>query len=270
MSIRHVAEAYLARLELSGRTEHHIKRCRRLLEHATADPVELSRFLLAEQKRLAPSTFHGRYRLLRGFYSWAEKTDLITPNPMEDIDIPLPPPEPVRVPEPGEVKAVVRACTTLRDRLLVTLLADTGLRASEAGGIDIEDIDVKASSILVLGKGKKRRLAYFSPASRYLLLRYIAERESGPLFLGKHGRRLGYNGVWNVVKKAAKRAGVGDLHPHSLRHAAISALLSNGVNQEAVMHQVGHSDVKTLMIYAAATRGERAREAVRTKGIFSK
>src|SRR5690606_36946259 len=147
LSIRHVAEAYIARLELSGRTEHHIRRHRRLLEHVTADPAELSRFLLAEQKRLAPSTFHGRYRLLRGFYRWAEKKGLITPNPMEDIHIPLPPPNPVKVPEPGEVKAMVRACTKLRDRLLVTMLADMGLRASEASGIDIEDIDVSDDSI---------------------------------------------------------------------------------------------------------------------------
>lgn len=146
----------------------------------------------------------------------------------------------------------------LRDRAILEVLYGTGIRISEMTGMDLEDMDLEAGEMRVLGKGAKERLVPLGGAADGALREYL--RSGRPrlargygqraLFLNQKGGRLSRQGAWEIVKKYAARAGLeGKMTPHTLRHSYATHLLENGADLRYIQELLGHASISTTQIY---------------------
>ncbi|MEH1169960.1 tyrosine-type recombinase/integrase [Micromonospora sp. CPCC 205539] len=158
----------------------------------------------------------------------------------------------------------------LRDRLLLELLYATGVRVSEACGLDVGDVDHGRRVIRVFGKGgRERSVPYGVPAQRALdeWLRQgrpaLAGARSGDaLLLGARGGRLNPTTARQIVGGYAEALGLPRTSPHGLRHSAATHLLEGGADLRAVQELLGHSSLASTQIYTHVSV-ERLRAAYR-------
>ncbi|MDG4667022.1 site-specific tyrosine recombinase XerD [Mycobacterium sp. 236(2023)] len=152
---------------------------------------------------------------------------------------------------------------TLRNRALLELLYSTGARISEAVGLDIDDVDTHARSVLLRGKGGKQRLIPIGRPAVTALDTYfvrgrpdLARRGRGTpaIFLNARGGRLSRQSAWQVLQDAADRAGItATVSPHVLRHSFATHLLDGGADVRVVQELLGHASVTTTQIYTMVT-----------------
>lgn len=152
---------------------------------------------------------------------------------------------------------------TLRNRALLELLYSTGARISEAVGLDVDDIDVEARSVLLRGKGGKQRLVPIGRPAVQALEAYLVRgrpelarrgRGTPAIFLNVRGGRLSRQSAWQVLQDAAERAGItSGVSPHMLRHSFATHLLEGGADVRVVQELLGHASVTTTQIYTMVT-----------------
>ncbi|WCN82814.1 tyrosine recombinase XerC [Micromonospora sp. LH3U1] len=158
----------------------------------------------------------------------------------------------------------------LRDRVLLELLYATGVRVSEACGLDVGDVDHGRRVIRVFGKGgRERSVPYGVPAQRALddwLRRgrpaMVGARSGDALLLGTRGGRLNPTTARQIVGAYAEAAGLPRTSPHGLRHSAATHLLEGGADLRAVQELLGHSSLASTQIYTHVSV-ERLRAAYR-------
>jgi len=151
----------------------------------------------------------------------------------------------------------------LRNRALLEVLYSTGARISEAVGLDVDDVDTEARSVLLRGKGGKQRLVPIGrPAVRALENYFVrgrpglAQRGRGTpaIFLNARGGRLSRQSAWQVLQDAAERAGItSTVSPHTMRHSFATHLLEGGADVRVVQELLGHASVTTTQIYTLVT-----------------
>ncbi|HPZ95335.1 MAG TPA: site-specific tyrosine recombinase XerD [Mycobacterium sp.] len=153
----------------------------------------------------------------------------------------------------------------LRNRALLELLYSTGARISEAVGLDLDDVDTHARSVLLHGKGDKQRLVpvgrpAIAALDAYLvrgrpdLARRAGSSSGGAIFLNSRGGRLSRQSAWQVLQDAADRAGItAAVSPHTLRHSFATHLLDGGADVRVVQELLGHASVTTTQIYTLVT-----------------
>ncbi|MFG1888470.1 tyrosine recombinase XerC [Micromonospora sp. NPDC049051] len=164
----------------------------------------------------------------------------------------------------------VAEAVLLRDRALLELLYGTGVRISEACGLDVADVDHARRVVRVLGKGgRERAVPYGVPAQRALdeWLRHgrpalAAPHSRDALLLGARGGRLNPTTARRVVSGYAQAAGLPPVSPHGLRHSAATHLLEGGADLRAVQELLGHSSLASTQIYTHVSV-ERLRAAYR-------
>jgi len=152
---------------------------------------------------------------------------------------------------------------TLRNRALLEFLYSTGSRISEAVGLDVDDVDMHARSVLLRGKGGKQRLVPVGRPAVEALEAYLvrgrpelARRGRGipSMFLNARGGRLSRQSAWQVLQDAAERAGItAHVSPHTLRHSFATHLLDGGADVRVVQELLGHASVTTTQIYTLVT-----------------
>ena len=142
-----------------------------------------------------------------------------------------------------------------RDLAIFELLYGCGLRISELVGLNLDDFDFSERWVRVRGKGRKERQVPFPGKAARALERYLAAREptahgERALFLNHRGRRLTDRGARGIVKFYARMI-IGDssIHPHSLRHAYATHLLSDGADLRAIQELLGHAQLSTTQKY---------------------
>jgi integrase/recombinase XerC len=200
---------------------------------------------------------------------------LVTAPPTGGLGGGRPPEEPdptgVSAPEAGgEAGGVAGGAVLLRDRVLLELLYATGVRVSEACGLDVADVDQARRVVRVLGKGaRERSVPYGVPAQRALdeWLRAGRPVLAGPgsgdaLLLGARGGRLHPTTARRIVAGYAEAAGLPRTTPHGLRHSAATHLLEGGADLRAVQELLGHSSLASTQIYTHVSV-ERLRAAYR-------
>ncbi|MGC4766537.1 tyrosine-type recombinase/integrase [Micromonospora sp. DT46] len=164
----------------------------------------------------------------------------------------------------------VAEAVLLRDRALLELLYGTGVRISEACGLDVADIDHARRVVRVFGKGgRERAVPYGVPAQRALdeWLRHgrpalAAPHSRDALLLGARGGRLNPTTARRIVGGYAEAAGLPPISPHGLRHSAATHLLEGGADLRAVQELLGHSSLASTQIYTHVSV-ERLRAAYR-------
>ena len=151
----------------------------------------------------------------------------------------------------------------LRNRALLELLYSTGARISEAVGLDLDDIDTHARSVLLRGKGGKQRLIPIGRPAVAALDTYLVRgrpdlarrgRGTAAIFLNARGGRLSRQSAWQVLQDSAERAGItATVSPHVLRHSFATHLLDGGADVRVVQELLGHASVTTTQIYTMVT-----------------
>jgi site-specific recombinase XerD len=150
-----------------------------------------------------------------------------------------------------------------RDRALLLLAVQTGLRVSELTGLDCGDLSLGAgASVRCNGKGRKYRAVPLTSATDAVLKGWLAERAGGrdePLFPTRTGRRLSADAVERLVRNHATTASrrcpsirPDKLHPHVLRHSCAMSLLQAGVDTAVIALWLGHADIRSTNVYLHA------------------
>jgi integrase/recombinase XerD len=145
------------------------------------------------------------------------------------------------------------------EHALISLLALNGLRVSEATGADIEAMGTERGhrTLVITRTGGKVVTIPLAPRTARAIDLAIGERFEGPVFLAADGRRLDRHGAGRIVRRVARRAGIGKpVGPHTLRRAFITAALDAGVPLRDVQEAASHADPRTTMRY------DRARASV--------
>jgi len=164
-------------------------------------------------------------------------------------------------------KVESRRDTALRDRTILLVLLDTGVRASELCDFVISDYDSKRGRLMVRkGKGKKQRVVFLGMNTRKVLWRYLADRpdakQGDPLFATRGGQPLDRNGLRHMIQRCAARGGVMKATVHRFRHTFAITFLRNGGSVLQLQALLGHEKLETIRIYAklAEMDLERAQE----------
>ena len=145
----------------------------------------------------------------------------------------------------------------LRDMALLELLYGSGLRISEALGLNVGDLRPESGHVRVMGKGSKERVVPLSDTCIAALARYLAVRADIPpvhgeraVFLGRRGKRLDRRQAARILEERAQEAGIPQhVSPHDLRHSFATHLLEGGADLRAVQELLGHSRISTTQRY---------------------
>jgi integrase/recombinase XerD len=171
---------------------------------------------------------------------------------------------------PGKRLCDNKRRTVLRDRAILLLLLDTGIRASELVDMTVRDVDVRNRRIVVTGKGRKSRSLPISPETAKAIWRYLTteranDRMSDPLFTSAEtGQGMTRLTLLVFLKRLGKRAGVADVHPHRFRHTFAVMYLRNGGNAFELQMALGHTSLgatQTYMHLAQADLEKKHQEA---------
>ncbi len=140
-----------------------------------------------------------------------------------------------------------------RNKAIILILLDCGIRVSELANLKIVDVDMKRGVIIVMGKGSKQRLARLGLKTQKALWKYMLLRENSShwLWLNQRGERLTANGIQQMVRKLGRKLGI-PLHPHLLRHTFAISFLRNGANTFECQYALGHSSLEMTRRYCQA------------------
>jgi integrase/recombinase XerD len=227
---------------------------------------------------LRPTTLRRRAASLRGFYRFCFAEGVIDTDLAGRFDLPRQPrllPEVLTVEEVEQLLEVRGDGTSegIRDRALLELLYASGLRISEAVGLDRDDIDLEDALVRVVGKGDRERQVPVGEVAVAWVRRYVGEvrpgwldkrqieiRHGGPLFLSVRGDRLDRRRAWEMLVAAARSAGLNEgVSPHTLRHSFATHLLEGGADLRIVQELLGHASINTTQLYTHLT-GERIKD----------
>ena len=209
-----------------------------------------------------PATIRRKLASLRALFRFLSREHRIDGDPARLLRLPRMPKTLPEVPNTEVTNALVDGTTRedlerpfpARDRLLLELLYGCGLRVSEAVGLNLEDLDRRERWIRVRGKGRKERQVPYGSKAGDAMEAYLdgrhSEVEAHALFLNFRGGRLTDRGARDIVKfYATYAAGDSSIHPHTLRHAFATDLLSHGADLRAIQELLGHARLSTTQKY---------------------
>lgn len=212
------------------------------------------------EKRLSESTRGACYRVLHRFFAWSIAEGVLTATPMANVRPPSIPKTTPRPFSPADTKSLLALCDGLRfvdirNRSIILVFLDTGLRLSELAAIQITDMDLMAGTIRVMGKGAKERVVRMGRITQKAVLRYLLARtDPHPcLWVTEERTPLSRWGVQIMVRRLCRLAEITDARggPHTFRHTAAISFLRNGGGEFALQYMLGHSTLTMTRRYVA-------------------
>jgi integrase/recombinase XerD len=272
---RNTLEAYRSDLLQLGEFLH-----RRALGAIEAGHGDLAAFLAelaagtGERPPVAAATLQRKAACLRSFYRHLRREGLIEHDPTAEL---RGPPRTKRLPAVLSREEVMMLLSgpkgseppALRDRALLEVMYACGLRASEAVGLELADIDLEEGLLRARGKGSKERMvpigreavaalgAYFRRGRPAL----VGVKVESRLFLNRRGSGLTRQGLYKIIQGHAGRVGLeGKMSPHTLRHTFATHLLAGGCDLRSLQEMLGHADLATTQVYTHLS-AERLKDA---------
>lgn len=218
------------------------------------------------ERPLAASSIARSLAAIRSFHRWLRKENLSSANPAQHVHAPKPGlrlPKALTVAETEELLMAARGegARPIRDAALLELLYATGARVSEVVSLSVDDFYEYGDITVVrlLGKGDKERMVPVGKYAMEALDAYLtrsrptlaaAGKGTHYLFLNLRGGVLSRQSVWEIIRKAAERAGITkEVSPHTLRHSFATHLLEGGASVREVQELLGHASVTTTQVY---------------------
>lgn len=210
----------------------------------------------------APSTQARMLSAAKRFYGWLHETEQRADNPCAVLKAAKQPQRlPVLVSE-AQIDALLAAPDVsdpfgLRDKALLELVYATGLRASEAVGLALNDVGLERGIVHTVGKGGKPRIVPLGAEAAHWLARYLTEargqilkgRRCAALFVGNKKGAISRQLAWQIVRRYTEAVGIEGLSPHGLRHAFATHMLNHGADLRVLQLLLGHADITTTQIY---------------------
>jgi len=233
-----------------------------------SDHEDVSAFVASLHGRLSSRSAARNLSAVRMFFRFLVSEGRMTTSPARLVEAPK---LPRRLPEilsPQEVERLLEqpdpsTPAGSRDRAMLELLYATGLRVSELVGLQLQNVNLEAGFVRMVGKGSKERVVPMGDKAREAVRDYQAEarpalagrRSPADLFLNARGRGLTRQGFWKIIKRYGRAAGIrASITPHGLRHAFASHLLEGGADLRSLQIMLGHADITTTQIYTHVTR----------------
>jgi len=224
---------------------------------------------------LKPATINRRLNAMRRFYRWAVRKGLAHDNPFNGLKVGVKmqkqtAPKWLTEKEQRRLLRAVRQYgkrNAARDMALIRLGLDSGLRLSEIADLTLDDLELgerQGWARVRFGKGGKAREVPLSLEARKALAAWLDERKKHSyaddphLFLGQRGPLSGA-GIYRIVTKYGRLAGIEGLTPHTLRHTFAKNLIDAGRPLTVVAALMGHESLDTLAIYTRPSREDLQR-----------
>ncbi|SDC72778.1 tyrosine-type recombinase/integrase [Actinokineospora iranica] len=212
------------------------------------------------------------YRNLRVFFAWlVKRKEIKTGNPFDETEPPKVPEKITDLLDDEHHAALLLTCSgkdflSLRDRAIILLFVDTGMRVSELHSIQVKAIDLKTKQLMIVGKGKKIRVVRFGNSTGLALARYLKVREKHPLadspalwLSSRKTKPLTIHGIQSMLHHRGKRAKVpGSVYPHRFRHDFSDRWQANGGSEAGLMEIAGWASTKMPRHYGKAAKTRRA------------
>jgi len=206
-----------------------------------------------------PKTLARTLSAWRSFYHYLARQGFVAANPCLGL---RPPKGDRKLPNALSVDEMAKllegpaeAFWSLRDQAMFELMYSSGLRRAELIGLDVGDVDLDASEVTVIGKGRKTRIVpvgsqALAALRAWLPLRGQVASDTPALFVGARGGRMGATALRLALNKLAVRHGVtAHVHPHALRHSFASHVLQSSGDLRAVQEMLGHASLSTTQVY---------------------
>lgn len=218
---------------------------------------------------LSSHTINSWVRALRAFFNWLATNGYTTENRLKNLRPPKPLDEEIQILRPAQVEALLATCsprthTGCRNRAMLLLMLDAGLRLDEAAGVLAADVHASDGWLRVRGKGNKERVVPFGRNLQQVLIRYATvfrpESVSQPehFLLGLHGQSLSGSGIESIVRRLGAQAGIAGLHPHLLRHTFATNYLLYSCGDALRLQQIlGHTSLEMTRRYVHMAGRER-------------
>jgi integrase/recombinase XerD len=217
----------------------------------------------AERPPVAAATLARKVAALRSFYRHLRREGVLEHDPTADL---RGPPKTRTLPRVLSREEVARLLSeprgggprALRDRALLEVMYACGLRASEAIGLELADVDLEEGVLCARGKGSKERLVPIGRQAVAALRAYyrsgrpalLGARPESRLFINRRGTRLTRQGLYKIVQGHARRVGLDEkMSPHTLRHTFATHLLAGGCDLRSLQEMLGHADLATTQVY---------------------
>lgn len=226
------------------------------------EAYDIHNYLACQDETHKKSTQSRILASLRHFFAWQLDTQKREDNPTEDIKNPTnarPIPKAMSEDEVDRLLANFDdSLLGIRDKAMFEILYACGLRVTELVELKLEQLNLNAGWITVLGKGNKERLVPMGDTAKNALNAYLARRhelvgaykDCQAVFLSEQGGFMTRHNFWHLVKKYAKLTNIQkDISPHTLRHAFATHLVNHGADLRSVQLLLGHRDLSTTQIY---------------------
>lgn len=217
---------------------------------------------LLDEQRLAASSVNRKLSALRSYYKYLRRMGRVSVNPMEKVTAPKkrkPLPHFVRESEMDRLLELTkedRSFIGIRDRLVLMVFYETGIRRAELLGMTDASVDLAARQIKVTGKRNKQRIVPFGEELAREFETYLNAREElqgvkdPMLFVNENGAAVTESQVSNLVKKYLSMVTtIEKKSPHVLRHSFATAMLNNHADLTSIQKLLGHESVATTEIY---------------------
>jgi integrase/recombinase XerD len=212
---------------------------------------------------VAPATIQRKVACLRSFYRHLRREGILDRDPTAELRGPKRSQRLPTVLARDEVRKLLSQPQgtepgALRDRALLEVMYACGLRASEAVDLLVGDVDLEAGLLRARGKGGKERIVPIGREAVRALRHYttkgrprlVGDRPEDRLFVNHRGGGLTRQGLYKIVQRHARSAGLQDkMSPHTLRHTFATHLLAGGCDLRAVQEMLGHADISTTQMY---------------------
>jgi len=229
----------------------------------------------SSRRQASHSTLHHYYAVLKTFFNWCVKEGFLAESPLAKVKVASPKPRVIQPYTSQEVAKMLALCDQdyqqnakflgSRNRAIVLMFLDTGLRVSEIAGIKLDDLDAERGWIKVKGKGATERVVRIGVAAQKALWRYLVHRPSNgkaELWLTEEGTPLQSDGIQIMIRRLKERAGVTSRgNCHRFRHTFALIFLRADRNPFNLQYLLGHSDLRMVRHYTATLGMEDALEA---------
>lgn len=257
----------------------HYSAVHELIEDPQIDTIDhkmVESFLASFGDTLRVKSILNHHIGLRALWKWAVEEELVTTNIMSKVPAPKAETTIIQPYSKDEITRMLAACqynksygrpgqrvtanrrqTSLRDRAVILVLVDTGLRSSEFRNLMIGDCNMKLLRLRVRdGKGRKERFVYFSDRTAVTLQRYLNTRkdkndERKPLFVTRDNTVISSTGLLKFIQNLGNRSDVEGATVHRFRHTFAIQSLRNGLNPFVLQNLLGHSSIDMTKRYLA-------------------
>lgn len=225
----------------------------------------LREFVTEETSRTSPSTANHAVMALRAFFGFLVKDGYLESNPMEGVEKVRQSKKILNTFTPDQVESLLNqfgtSFTDVRDKALILLLFDCGLRASEVCSLSVDDLCWTEQTMRVLGKGSRERLVPFGQSVKQVLTQYLLRRgqlETNALFVNCYGESVDRHRIGKIVQRRCEKAGITGVRcsPHTLRHTFAVTYLRGGGDLFSLQKILGHSDLTMTRRYTELSESD--------------